>query len=76
MPTMFNIVSWCNQPAPSYSKLTTFTNDPSITQKMRYSQYVKSTKFKPTRITYPIPYVPPPIPLYTLAAGQVRPTQL
>ena len=74
---MFNIINWCNQQqAPSYSKITTYTNDPSITKKMRYSQYIKTTKHRKTPIIYAPPFEQTPIPLYTLPAGQIRPSQL
>lgn len=41
---MFDIVKFCQSRAnaPSYSKVATGGNDPSISKSMRYSQYIKS----------------------------------
>jgi hypothetical protein len=41
---MFNIIKYCECAKSDYLKTVTSGNDPKITQKMRYSQYVKSAK--------------------------------
>lgn len=72
--TAFNIFNWCdNTSMPTYSKVVTFSNDPSISSKMRYSQLTRNPKG-----THIIQYKTPPIisrnvPVYSLPAGQVRP---
>lgn len=73
--TAFNIFSWCaNSPAPVYyNKTFTSGNDPSISEKMRYSQLVRTSKYRRVVQLYPSPITPAVVPIYTLAAGQVRP---
>jgi len=45
---MFNIVKFCenNRNNASYLKVVTSGNNPQISQRMRYSQYVKSNKYR------------------------------
>jgi hypothetical protein len=54
---MDNITKYCqNRPIVKYSKLVTGGNDPSISTRMRYSQYVKNTK-SARLVSVPIDYV-------------------
>ena len=38
------------QPKANYLKVKTGVNDPSISKKMRYSQYIRSAKSKPVKV--------------------------
>ena len=43
---MFNIIKYCqcSNNKVQYKKITTSTNNPKMSTKMRYSQYVRNTK--------------------------------
>ena len=53
MPRMFSIIKFCQekecQRQIEYKQLKTGGNDPSISNKMRYSQYVQHTKPRQTQ---------------------------
>ena len=60
--SMFDINKFCNGERSGqratcnfveYSKITTAGNDPSISNKMRYAQFVRSGRFKNVRNTNP-----------------------
>jgi len=65
--SMNNITGYCAaQPAnPQYVKLTTASNDPSISRAMRYSQYVRNNRYKTVIINTPLPAPPPPTYSFT-----------
>lgn len=55
-----------------YNRLVTSTNDPSTSSKMRYSQILRTQRFK--QIVVPGPKAPPinnERPLYLFATGQI-----
>ena len=73
----FDINKFCNGEKAKcnnvgYHRVVTSTNDPSISKKLRYSQYVRTTRLKSIRIPGA---TPPPInnerPLYLFATGQI-----
>lgn len=53
---MFDIVRYCQQKECErqirYKQMATGGNDPTITNKMRYSQYVKNAKPRQTQVTF------------------------
>ena len=76
-PSMFDINKFCNGERSTcniigYSKTTTAGNDPSLSNKMRYSQMLRSRRFKNVRNTS---MIPPPakqeIPLYHFPTGNI-----
>jgi|SaaInlStandDraft_5_1057022.scaffolds.fasta_scaffold43221_3 hypothetical protein len=76
-PSMFDINKFCNGERSTcnnigYSKTTTAGNDPSQSNKMRYSQMLRSRRFKNVRNTS---MNPPPtkqeIPLYHFPTGYI-----
>lgn len=75
--TAFDINKFCSSENATcnnvgYKRLVTSTNNPSISNKLRYSQYVRSLRFKTVRT---IGQSPPPInnerPLFLFAIGQI-----
>jgi hypothetical protein len=55
-----------------YNRLVTSTNNPSVSNKMRYSQLLRSRRFKPIqKIGTSVPPPKPEIPLYLFATGQI-----
>lgn len=47
MPSMFDIIKHCNcQKKVDYVKIKTGSNDPQISKKMRFSQYVNTNSAK------------------------------
>lgn len=55
-----------------YNRLVTSTNDPSVSNKIRYSQLLRSRRFKPIqKIGTSVPPPKPEIPLYLFATGQI-----
>ena len=55
-----------------YNRLVTSTNNPSVSNKMRYSQLLRSRRFKPiTKIGTSVPPPKPEVPLYLFATGQI-----
>lgn len=56
MPKMFDIVRYCQQKECErqirYKQMATGGNDPTITNKIRYSQYVKNAKPRQTQVTF------------------------
>ncbi len=86
--TAFNIFNWCANPSPSfsgsaasncnvnYSKTITGGNDPSISERMRYAQLVKTSKYRRVIQRYTVLTQVQDNQLYTIAAGQVRPFSL
>jgi hypothetical protein len=72
--TMFDINRFCanRSSANNYSRQTTAGNDPSISNKMRYSQIVQSAVYKNVRVYDTIiPGEKEPLPTYYFPDGQV-----
>ena len=67
---MNNIIDYCRrQPDPSdYAKIKTANNDPSISKKMRYSQYIKTARTKKVTETYT--QAKKEVPSYLFGSGQ------
>ena len=76
-PSMFDINKFCNGERSTcnnigYSQVTTAGNDPSLSNKMQYSQMLRSRRFKNVRNTNTNP--PPTkqeIPLYRFPTGYI-----
>jgi hypothetical protein len=75
--TMFSITKFCQEKTncynTGYNQLVTASNDPSMSTKMRYSQFLRARRFK--TVVNNGPPVPPIIkerPLYLLPIGQVQ----
>ena len=70
----FDIDRFCanRRSANNYSRQITAGNDPSISNRMRFSQIVQSVTYKkmPTQTTV-IPVVSEPLPTYYFPDGQV-----
>jgi len=72
----FDIFNFCNgQKATcnnvTYSKIVTSGNDPSMSAKMRYSQYLRTNRFKTKRTTKQAPPVTSEIPYHHFVQGQI-----
>ena len=70
--SMFDIDKFCNQNV-TYKKMVTESNDPSISRKMRYSQYVQTTKPRTSVTIAEDNFQQPTIPYYYFTFGFVRP---
>lgn len=75
--TTFDINKFCNGEKAKcnnvgYNRVVTSTNDPSISKKLRYSQYIRTTRVKTIRTPGAMP---PPVsnirPLYMFPNGQI-----
>ena len=68
---MNNIIDYCRrQPAASdYTKIKTANNDPSISKKMRYSQYIKTARTKKVIETYT--QTKKEVPSFLFGSGQI-----
>jgi len=74
--SMFDIVKWCeNKKACEihHSTLKSGGNDPSISRKMRFSQYVRSMPHRTTYTKTVKPKTEEIMPLYYYPSGQVKP---
>ena len=76
-PSMFDINKFCNGERSTcnnigYSRINTAGNDPSLSNKMQYSQMLRSRRFKNVRNT---DTNPPPakqeVPLYRFPNGYI-----
>jgi len=67
---MNDIIEYCRrQPPPTdYIKQKTANNDPTISKKMRYSQYIKTAQKKKVTQTFVQP--PTEVPFYLFGSGQ------
>jgi hypothetical protein len=73
---MFSIKKFCEEKITcqnvGYSNFVTASNDPSISNKMRYSQFLRSRRFKTvTKVGPPVPPINNERPLYLLPVGQI-----
>ena len=75
-PSMFDINKFCNGERSTcndigYSKINTAGNDPSISNKMQYSQMLRTRRFK--NITSTNTVIPPKteIPIYHFPTGYI-----
>ena len=74
--SMFDIVKWCenrNAIGTHYSRLKTAGNDPSVSKKMRYSQFVHTMKHRTVYTNNIVPKSEEVMPLYYFPSGQVKP---
>ncbi len=76
-PSMFDINKFCNGERSTcnnigYSRINTAGNNPTLSNKMQYSQMLRSRRFKniPNPDTNP-PYTIPEIPLYRFPTGYI-----
>ena len=74
--TMFSIKKFCEEKITcqnvGYSNFVTASNDPSLSNKMRYSQFLRSRRFKTVKQHGPnVPPINKEPPLYLLPIGQV-----
>ena len=74
-PSMFDINKFCNGERSTcnntgYSQVTTAGNDPTLSNKMRYSQMLHSRRFKNIRNTKSIP-IKQELPLYRFPTGNI-----
>lgn len=73
---MFSIKKFCEEKITcqnvGYSNFVTASNDPSLSNKMRYSQFLRSRRFKTVKQHGPnVPPINKEPPLYLLPIGQV-----
>jgi hypothetical protein len=73
---MFSIKKFCEEKITcqnvGYSNFVTASNDPSISNKMRYSQFLRSRRFKTVKQNgTPVPPINNERPLYLLPVGQI-----
>ena len=68
---MNDIIQYCSrQPPPSdFVKQKTANNDPTISKKMRYSQYIKTASKK--KVTQTFTQTAPEVPFYIFGSGQM-----
>ena len=71
--SMFDIDKFCENQNVTYKKMVTAGNDPSISRKMRYSQYVQTTKPRTSVTIAEDNFQQPTIPYYYFTFGFVRP---
>ncbi len=76
-PSMFDINKFCNGERSTcnnigYSRINTAGNDPTLSNKMRYSQMLHSRRFKNVRNTnMESTFTKPEIPLYRFPTGYI-----